>query len=663
MRATPSSYRPDIDGLRAVAVLAVVGYHAFPALDPAGFIGVDIFFAISGYLISSIILGRLEGGSGSFSFLDFYARRARRIFPALFAVLAACLVAGWLLLLPQEFRELGTHVAAAAAFISNFLLWHETGYFDSAAEAKPLLHLWSLGIEEQFYLLWPLLLTLAWRARKALPLLMGFLAGLLALASFAYCLYATFHAPAAAFYSPAARWWELMAGGLLAQIVMKRGLLTGTWATMASLAGAALLVATLLLLDPSQPFPGTWALAPALAACLLLVAGQGAWFNRVVLSNRLLVGVGLVSYPLYLWHWPLLSFARIFHSAPLPASTILAILGASLALAWLTYRFIERPIRFGARTQRIAPALFALLAVAGAAGVSIRAADGFGFRPVIGQVRPAFVVDNPVVAHRPCPDLAAMPAILAKACYSHVNAGQPHIVILWGDSHALPWAVDFEAIAAKQGFQLYVLKLDGCPPLTGIRRTDIKASQAVCDTLEPTRALLDAIEALHPDAVVMTARWSNFSHGWIRNGRLMAGNSFLTTSPDGVATLATSRQALAERIPATIDELRAHGISIVVIRNPPVLKFEVTNLRKSIAEIEVTPAEHDALSRFTDEIFARTKGFELYDPAKLLCSTVCRAVIDGRELYVDDNHLGLFGAKVFASQLDTLMKHVLAARP
>jgi hypothetical protein len=381
----------------------------------------------------------------------------------------------------------------------------------------------------------------------------------------------------------------------------------------------------------------------------------------------LLVGVGLISYPLYLWHWPLLSFARIFHSAPLPASTTLALLGASLALAWLTYRFIERPIRFGPhtnqRTKRIAPVLFALLAVAGAAGVSIRAGDGFGFRPVIGQVRPAFVVDNPVAAHQPCPDLAAMPAILAKACYSHVNAGARHIVILWGDSHALPWAVDFEAMAAKQGFQLYVLKLDGCPPLTGIRRTDIKASQAVCDTLEPTRALFDAIVALHPDVVAMTARWSNFSHGWIRNGRLMAGNSFLTTSPDGIATLATSRQALAERIPATIDALRAHGISVVVIRNPPVLKFEVTNLRKSIAELEVAPAEHDALSRYTDEIFARINGFELFDPAKLLCSTVCRAVIDGRELYVDDNHLGLFGAKVFESQFDALIGRVLAARP
>lgn len=634
--------------------MAVVGYHAFPDLDPGGFIGVDIFFVISGFLISSIILGRL--GSGGFSFLDFYARRARRIFPALIAVLAVCFVAGWLLLLPREFRELGTHIAAAAAFVSNFLLWHETGYFDSAAEAKPLLHLWSLGIEEQFYLLWPLLLALAWRIRKVLPLLTG----TLALASFAYCYYATFESPTAAFYSPAARWWELMAGGLLAQLVMHRGTLGGGSATVASLAGGALLVVPLLLLNSSQPFPGTWALAPTTATVLLLFAGPEALLNRLVLSNRLMVSVGLISYPLYLWHWPILSFARINNSAPLSAGTTVAILAVSVLLAWLTYRLVERPIRFGPRLRRLAPALFALLIVAGLAGISARLANGFAFRPVLSQVRAPFVIDDPAQNHLPCSDTASMPGILARACYSHVNPGAPHIVVLWGDSHALFWAPDFEAMARKDGFELYVLKLEGCPPIAGIRRSDIEYSQAVCGTLEPSRAVFDAILALRPEVAVLASRWSNFSHGWIRNGRLMQGNSFLTTSPDGVATRETSRAALSERIPGTIDALKAHDVSVVVIRNPPVLKFEVTNLRKSIADLEVTPAENDALSRYTDDIFARIKDIDLFDPAKTLCSEVCRAVIDGRELYTDDNHLGLFGAQLFQKQLDTLIEHLLA---
>ncbi len=664
MSVTPEesspAYRPDIDGLRAVAVLAVVLYHAFPTGSPGGFVGVDIFFVISGFLISTILLSQMA--RGRFSFVDFYSRRARRIFPALLAVLLACFVAGWVLLLPREFRELGGNIGAAAAFLSNFLLWHQAGYFDTSAEAKPLLHLWSLGIEEQFYVLWPLLLVVSGRFRRALPLLIGGLA----VASFAYCLYITEHTPVAAFFSPASRWWELMLGGLLAEIVLGRGTLKGGWSNAASLLGAVLIGGTLLLLDPTQPFPGWRAAVPALGTFLLLYAGPGAGLNRALLSNRLLVGIGLISYPLYLWHWPLLSFARIFRSAPLGVERTVAALLAALVLAWLTYRFIERPIRFGtliALPRRwLAPALYGLLATAGAVGVVVHLANGFVSRPVLGQVRPEVVVDWPRTEHPPCADRASMSPIMAEACYAHVNVGAPRKVVLWGDSHAPPWAVDFEALASKDGFELYVLKLNGCPPLTGIRRTDIKESLAVCDTLKPSQDLFDAILALHPDVVVMAARWSNFSHGWIRNGRLMPGNSFLTTDPDGIATRETSRQALAERIPATIEALEAHKISVVVIRNPPVLNFEVTNLRKSITELEVTPAENDALSRYTDDIFAKVKGFELYDPAKLICKTTCSAVVDGHELYVDDNHLGVFGAKLFEDQIDRLMMRVLAAR-
>lgn len=443
---------------------------------------------------------------------------------------------------------------------------------------------------------------------------------------------------------------------------MHRGTLTGCWATVASLTGGALLVVPLLWLNPSQPFPGAWSLGPTAATVLLLFAGSRGLLNRSILSSRLTVGIGLISYPLYLWHWPILSFARVANSAPLSAGTTVTILAASVLLAWLTYRLIERPIRFGAGLRRLAPTLFALLIAAGAAGASVRLANGFTFRPVLGQVRAPFVIDDPARGHQPCPDAASMQGILAQACFSHVNPGAHHIVVLWGDSHAIFWAPDFEAMAKKDGFELYVLKLEGCPPITGIRRSDTEYSQAVCGSLEPSRAVFDAILTLHPEVAVLASRWSNFSHGWIRNGRLMPGNSFLTTSAEGIATRATSREALSERIPATIDALRAHDVSVVVIRNPPVLKFEITNLRKSIADLEVTSAENDSLSRFTEEIFARTKGIDLFDPAKVLCGTVCRAVIDGRELYTDDNHLGLFGAQLFQKQLDTLIEHVLAQR-
>jgi peptidoglycan/LPS O-acetylase OafA/YrhL len=660
--STPSASspnRPDIDGLRGVAVLVVIGFHAFPQFDPGGFIGVDIFFVISGYLISTIIVRQLT--AGEFSFLDFYGRRARRILPALLAVLVACLAAGWLLLLPREFKEFGRHVAAAAAFVPNIMLWHESGYFDTSALAKPLLHLWSLGIEEQFYLLWPLLLV-AIRRDKGRMLA---LTVLLAVISFAYSVYATDHQPVAAFFSPMSRWWELMLGGLLAQFTRERPSL-GHWRdNAASLAGTLLIAATLLLLDSEEGFPGWWALPPAAGTFLLLLAGPRAWVNSL-LSNRLLVGCGLISYPLYLWHWPILTFARIYESAPISTPATIAAIAASIVLAWLTYRFIERPVRFGPMPglsrAALAPMLFSLLALTGLMGAAVYAANGAGFRPVIGQARAPFVIDSHGAGHIPCPDVAGVPATLAAACFSHVNPGAPRKVVLWGDSDAPFWAVDFEPLALKDNFELYVLKLDGCPPLTGIRRSDVVNSNTVCDTLKPTRALFDAIVGLRPDVVVMASRWSIFSHGWIRNGRLMQADSFLTTSPTGRATQETSRRALTERIPATIDELKAHNISVIVIRNPPILKFEVTNLRKSIPDLEVTPAEHDELSRFTDDIFAREKGYTLFDAAAFLCKDKCPAVIDGHELYVDDNHLGLFGVRLFEKQIEALMKRVLSAR-
>src|SRR5476649_1669486 len=323
--STPSASspnRPDIDGLRAVAVLIVVGFHACPQFDPSGFIGVDIFFVISGYLISTIVLRQLS--AGRFSFLDFYGRRARRLLPALLAVLVACLVAGWLLLLPREFKEFGRHVAAAAAFVPNIMLWHESGYFDTSASAKPLLHLWSLGIEEQFYLLWPLLLVAIPRGKGR----MLALTALLAVISFAYSVYATDHQPVAAFFSPMSRWWELMLGGLLAQFTRKRPSLGHCRDNVASLAGTLLIAATLLLLDSEEGFPGWWALPPAAGTFLLLLAGSRAWVNRL-LSNRLLVGCGLISYPLYLWHWPILTFARLYKSAPIGTPATIAAIALS----------------------------------------------------------------------------------------------------------------------------------------------------------------------------------------------------------------------------------------------------------------------------------------------------------------------------------------------
>jgi peptidoglycan/LPS O-acetylase OafA/YrhL len=388
-------YRPDIDGLRAIAVLAVIGFHAFPTWIRGGFVGVDVFFVISGYLISTILFTGME--RGSFRYSQFYVRRIRRIFPALIVVLIGCLVAGWLLLFSSEYIALGKHVAGSAGFVSNFLLWNEAGYFDQAAATKPLLHIWSLGIEEQFYIIWPLLLYLTWKRRAAtLTLLL-----LLLVVSFTFNVRSTHVDPAADFYSPITRFWELMAGALLAYLSLHRHDLYDIFqklprpalkvisavaepgsiaSNVVAVAGLVFILATALAIDETREFPGWWALFPVIGTCLLIASGPLTWINNKLLATGGLVAIGLISYPLYLWHWPLLSFIRIVDGrAPSPKVATLAIF-LSFALAWLTYLVIERPLRFGKSAQIKAAILFVAMGLTGSAGYFIYANNGFAFR-------------------------------------------------------------------------------------------------------------------------------------------------------------------------------------------------------------------------------------------------------------------------------------------
>jgi peptidoglycan/LPS O-acetylase OafA/YrhL len=335
--ATPFSYRRDIDGLRAVAVLSVVAFHAFPEFVRGGFIGVDIFFVISGYLITSIILGHLE--RGDFNFVEFYQRRIRRIFPALILVLIVCALIGKLILFADEYQQLGKHIAAGAGFASNLLLWSESGYFDTSSETKPLLHLWSLGIEEQFYIVWPLLLWATYRLRMNVIAVIG----TIALVSFWLNVRGLHDNLAATFYSPQTRLWELLCGAALAWWAT-RATVNGPQRPSSSFIGAALICACMLFVSIGA-FPGWWALMPTVGAVLIIASGPQSPLNRIVLSNPALVWVGVISYPLYLWHWPLLSFARIIDGGQPGLAVRAALVVLSVMLAWATFRFLEYPIR------------------------------------------------------------------------------------------------------------------------------------------------------------------------------------------------------------------------------------------------------------------------------------------------------------------------------
>ena len=369
-----SDYRPDIDGLRAIAVVSVVVFHAFPSWIHGGFIGVDIFYVISGYLISKHIWEELV--ARKFSIRTFYARRVRRIFPALSVVLLACLMMGWVILTPAEYKQLGRHVFAGSLFLSNFQLWKEAGYFDNAADTKPLLHLWSLGIEEQFYIVWPLFLALLWRYTRHLE---WALLGLLG-ASLAYSVMVVQHDLVADFYSPLTRFWELALGGVLAYLVAHKPAMDSINRTLISWLGLCLILAAAIFTEKTYHFPGAWALLPTTGAALLIYAGEGAWLNRQVLSNRAVVWVGLISYPLYLWHWPLLTFARIMESGTPSPEVRFWLVAASVILAWLTYRFLERPVRSRPRSGKIVWALCLSVAVLGITGFTFKSLDGLKSR-------------------------------------------------------------------------------------------------------------------------------------------------------------------------------------------------------------------------------------------------------------------------------------------
>lgn len=390
-----TTYRAEIDGLRAFAVLSVVLYHAFPSALTGGFVGVDVFFVISGYLITGHIFTSLD--EGKFSFLKFFGKRIRRIFPALILVMVCCLIFGWFALLSEEFQQLGKHVASGAAFIINFILVGESGYFDTAADTKPMLHLWSLAVEEQFYIVWPLILWLAWRLRFNFI----WITLLVAVASFYFNVRFVASKPTEVFFWPFGRLWELLSGSVLAWLMLyKQDALnrfkslideliermvplgfapskTSFTENAMAFIGLCLLIYGFVEINSGLPFPSTWALIPVCGAILIIAAGATAWSNRIFMMNPIAVWFGLISYPLYLWHWPILSFLQIVKGGEIPnrdartAAIILAVI-----LAWLTVKFVENPLRFGRRRVRLKIAgLTCTMIFVGLAGLVISRTD------------------------------------------------------------------------------------------------------------------------------------------------------------------------------------------------------------------------------------------------------------------------------------------------
>lgn len=628
-----SAYRPDIDGLRAFAVLSVVLYHAFPSLLPGGFVGVDVFFVISGFLISGIMFKSLQ--AGVFSFSDFYARRVKRIFPALIVVLAASFAFAWFVLFNDELKQLGNHLLRAAAFLSNFILWHESGYFDNAAETKPLLHLWSLGIEEQFYIVWPLIVWALWRLKAWRWQLMCALAA----ASFVWNVYQSQHDLTHDFYSPLTRFWELLCGALLAYRTVVIAASDKT-AQLRTALGAALLVVAIVWIDADKRFPGAWALLPVMGAVLVISGDGQTWVGKTLFANRFAVWIGTISYPLYLWHWPVFSYARIVEGGTPSAEFRFVALCASVVLGWLTFQWVEKPIRFGWQCRYKTGALVLGMFAIGALGYSANKSNGFPSRVIMGDQH---VVRSGDIGHDAfhkyygehfftCAD----PAIQKDAgdwkgvvrCFQSHATG-PVTLVLLGDSHAEHL---FLGIAEKLPHVNVGFYGKGALPF--LSKDEFK---------------LIFEHVLHNadiKQVVISAMWASRMHEIAPN------------------------ETLASELARTVKSIQATGKKVYLSDDLPQFSFDPQRCKFLRPLTKTTRCEEpkENLDRQTakyiadlQEVVRLNPSVEWVEISSLMCAgATCSMANDGQLLYRDNNHLNIPGSQFIGAQV--VAKHAGLAR-
>ena len=599
-----------------------------------------MFFVISGFLISGIILKALS--RDTFSFIDFYARRIRRIFPALTLVLLATWALGWLKLLPDEFTSLTKHIAAGSVYASNLLLYKEAGYFDPSAELKPLLHLWSLGVEEQFYIVWPLLLFVTYRWRRVqLPAMIG-----LACASFAFNLATVRTHPEMAFYMPHARLWELALGGILAHLQLTsprlpppaaRGATSARYGNLAAVTGLALLCVSFVALRSQQLFPGWFALAPVLGTLLLIAAGERAWINQHLLSLRPVVFIGLISYPLYLWHWPLLSITHIVESGHLYRSAVICAVAAAFLLAVLTYRYLEIPIRRLQSLPRTALALFVCMGIVGAFGY-------VAFRYREEPLSARYGVDSFVAARA---EHAFDGSHLRRADGLRIQPGVPRTVLFLGDSNVEQYYPRVDELLTRdpQHSNTVVFATDGgCPPLPGVS----EAHHAYCNGL--IERAISYADSPAVDTIIIGAAWQSYFYDPDPRYRYRFSDQHF--HGDLTPESESARRAL-QSFEAMVRAFVAHHKRVFIVLQIPVgpeldprrmIKRGMTTIGFKIQPRPVrSSVARAAVARINSKLMAiaRRDGAMIIDPLETLCGPVTCATLDkeGHPMYRDAGHL------------------------
>ena len=624
-----SSYRPDVDGLRAIAVLSVILYHFDKALLPGGFVGVDVFFVISGFLITRNIAQDVE--RGTFSVLEFYRRRVKRIAPAMLIVVAVTLLLSQLLLLPEDARSAAKSAVASVASLANvyFWLYTDSGYFAADTRELPLLHLWSLGVEEQFYLLWPLLLVWLYRPRRALLLAVGMLA--IALISFALAQSLGVDHRRFTYYMLPTRAGELALGALAAIAVVERWTPSMTSAAIVSLAavGITMLAGSLFLLGTDPPYPGWRAIPPTLGAAMVIYAGHcGTNAISRVLSTKLLVAIGLVSYSAYLWHWPLLAFYH-YGYGDLRLPQALALFSATMALAWLSYRFVELPARSSTAPaltviarQYIAPgACIALVALCTIypPPVGALSAHTEAYRQRLTHLREA---TTPALGFTwTCQHQWMKPAhtVDPRCVLGAPDSAEPR-AILWGDSNAAHYIGMIEQFAKRSGFRFRNLEIPSCPPLLSDPRPFVE-SPLQRDCADSLGVVVPVVNRF--DVVIMAASWSSYA---------FRSEDFLPT------VFETARRLVA-----------AGKLVILIGKAPEIDGYDRRCREKALSyPLLACPGDDVAIPRRIAAANARLRTFaqttpnvRYFDATDYLCPQGRCPVFEptGEPRYYDENHL------------------------
>ena len=638
-------YRYDIDGLRGIAVLSVVLYHAGVSPFSGGFVGVDIFFVISGYLITGLIVSDMN--ADRFSLVRFYERRIRRIFPALFVLMLFCGVAGWLLITPDDYKRLGLSIVATSLFVSNVLFWFQSGYFDTDAAEKPLLHTWSLAVEEQFYVFFPLYLMILtrWLPKYRTSITMA-----ICLLSLLLSAIAVFFKPSATFYLAPTRAWELLIGSLLALDIVPV-VKTTTYRNVAAFAGVGLILIAIFAYTKETMFPGMAALLPAVGTALII--WNTGTFISTMLSTAPIVFVGTISYSLYLWHWPLLAFGSYLKIVGLAVGEVAGLLGVAAVAAVVSWKYIEQPVRSSSSPFLKSPRIFAISTALISVFCAYGAATEFSMWPV-GRTDTnkysATIMSYPQCLYD------TFGGINNSSC--RLGGGdRPPEFVLWGDSHAQALRAGIDEITRQKNISGILIGAYNCPALLGVDNSLNRSCRAINDRIIDFLLTTPSIQT-----IILAGMWGRYAEVT----RYKDPHPYDVLSVDGhperrnwqsLPTLIEENHAALETgLERTIATLKAAGRRVWIVGPVPEIEYNVPKALFVQAlgvyrDLPIRPEfqEFRDRQRFVMTLFDKvSKQFSVNVvwPHKALCtSALCDIERDGKSLYFDNNHLSDFGAK------------------